>query len=99
MSVSDDDGHPQRSSARALGASTRAATRLWERTAGCAKGLLEYWHILISPSQTLSLGFLTIGGFLAGILFWGGFNTALEATNTETFCVSCHEMRDNVFRS
>jgi len=26
---------------------------------------------------------------LAGIIFWGGFNTALEATNTEKFCVSC----------
>ncbi len=22
--------------------------------------------------------------------FWGGFNTALEATNTEEFCVGCH---------
>ena len=32
-----------------------------------------------------------------GILFWGGFNTALELTNTERFCISCHEMRDNVF--
>jgi cytochrome c-type protein NapC len=29
--------------------------------------------------------------------FWGGFNTVLEATNTERFCVSCHEMKTNVF--
>jgi cytochrome c-type protein NapC len=43
------------------------------------------------------LGFLTVGGFAGGIMFWGGFNTALEATNTEQFCVSCHEMQDNVF--
>ncbi len=35
--------------------------------------------------------------FGAGILFWGGFNYALEVTNRETFCISCHEMRDNVF--
>ena len=35
--------------------------------------------------------------FLAGIIFWGGFNTALELSNTETFCISCHEMRDNVY--
>ncbi len=55
------------------------------------------WRTLRSPSVHFSLGFLTLGGFLAGILFWGGFNTVLEATNTETFCVSCHEMRDNVF--
>ena len=49
------------------------------------------------PSVHYSLGFLTMGGFIAGIVFWGGFNTALEATNTEAFCIGCHEMRDNVF--
>jgi len=36
--------------------------------------------------------------FAAGIVFWGGFNTAMELTNTETFCISCHEMRDNVYQ-
>lgn len=36
--------------------------------------------------------------FVAGIVFWGGFNWALEATNTEKFCISCHEMEENVFR-
>ena len=35
--------------------------------------------------------------FIAGIVFWGGFNTAMEATNTETFCRSCHEMNDFVY--
>jgi cytochrome c-type protein NapC len=59
--------------------------------------LVKYWTVITRPSAYYSLGFLTIGGFIAGIVFWGGFNTALEATNTETFCVSCHEMRDNVF--
>ncbi|ABD79350.1 periplasmic nitrate reductase subunit NapC [Saccharophagus degradans 2-40] len=39
-----------------------------------------------------------MGGFVAGIIFWGGFNTALEATNTETFCISCHEMENNVYQ-
>ena len=38
-----------------------------------------------------------VGGFVAGIIFWGGFNTVLEATNTEQFCISCHEMKDNVY--
>lgn len=59
--------------------------------------VLGWWRVLRSPSRHLSLGFLTLGGFLGGILFWGGFNTALEASNTEAFCTSCHEMRDNVF--
>lgn len=53
--------------------------------------------ILGRPSVHYSLGFLSIGGFVMGILFWGGFNTALEVTNTEKFCVGCHEMRENTF--
>jgi len=57
----------------------------------------RYWYVLRRPSVHYSLGFLTIGGFVAGVVFWGAFNTALEATNTEAFCTSCHEMRDNVF--
>ena len=36
--------------------------------------------------------------FFAGIIFWGGFNTAMEATNTMEFCTSCHEMKDNVYQ-
>ena len=32
-----------------------------------------------------------VGLFIAGILFWGGFNTAME------FCISCHEMKENVY--
>ncbi|UKV13736.1 cytochrome c3 family protein [Thalassospiraceae bacterium SW-3-3] len=59
--------------------------------------LKRYWKVLNSPSVHFSLAFLTLGGFVAGVIFWGGFNTALEATNTEKFCISCHEMRDNVF--
>jgi cytochrome c-type protein NapC len=51
----------------------------------------------LRPATFLSLAFLTLGGFVAGVVFWGGFNTALEATNTEKFCTGCHEMRDNVF--
>ena len=36
--------------------------------------------------------------FVAGIVFWGGFNWALEETNKEAFCISCHEMKENVFK-
>src|SRR5918993_4515090 len=61
------------------------------------KRIKQYWNVVRRPSVHYSLGFLTLGGFIAGIIFWGGFNTALEATNTETFCTGCHEMRDNVF--
>jgi len=37
-------------------------------------------------------------GVVIGIMFWGGFNWGLELTNTETFCISCHEMKDNVYQ-
>ena len=59
--------------------------------------LLQGWELLAKPSIHYSLGFLTMGGFIAGIVFWGGFNTALEVANTEEFCISCHEMRENVY--
>jgi cytochrome c-type protein NapC len=50
------------------------------------------WRFAWTPA----FGLLALA-FGAGIVFWGGFNTALELTNTEPFCISCHEMRDNVF--
>ncbi len=36
--------------------------------------------------------------FFLGIIFWGGFNTTMEATNTLEFCTSCHEMEENVYQ-
>jgi cytochrome c-type protein NapC len=60
--------------------------------------LKRYWRALWRPSVHISLGLLTLGGFIAGVVFWGGFNTALEATNSEGFCTGCHEMHSNVFQ-
>jgi cytochrome c-type protein NapC len=57
----------------------------------------RYWSILNSRSAHFSLSFLTVGGFVAGIVFWGTFNTGMEFTNTEVFCTGCHEMRENVY--
>lgn len=57
----------------------------------------KIWRFLASPSGYFSLGFLLVAGFALGILFWGGFHTALELTNSEKFCTTCHEMRENVF--
>ena len=56
------------------------------------------WSVLRQPSAVYSFGGLLFAGFLGGVMFWGGFNTTLEATNTETFCLSCHEMEENVYR-
>ncbi|MCK6421195.1 MAG: NapC/NirT family cytochrome c [Aquabacterium sp.] len=59
--------------------------------------LRRLWRTLRTPSQ-YSLLTLMVVGVVAGIVLWGGFNTAVEATNREAFCISCHEMRDNVYK-
>jgi cytochrome c-type protein NapC len=55
------------------------------------------WAALRRPSAKYSLLGLLVVGFFSGIIFWGGFNTGMEATNTMEFCIGCHEMRDNVY--
>ena len=54
------------------------------------------WTTFKSPSKA-ALWVLLLMGFFGGVIFWGGFNTAMEASNTEKFCTGCHEMKDNVF--
>ena len=52
---------------------------------------------LLKKFQALIFSALS-AAFLLGIIFWGGFNTAMEWTNREAFCIGCHEMEENVFR-
>ncbi|MGR7920777.1 cytochrome c3 family protein [Zobellella denitrificans] len=54
------------------------------------------WQTFRSPSK-VAVGVVLVFGFFGGVIFWGGFNTALEVTNTEQFCIGCHEMHDNVY--
>lgn len=51
---------------------------------------------LVARGLALATGAVGIA-FVLGIVFWGGFNTVLEYTNREPFCISCHEMYDNVY--
>jgi len=60
--------------------------------------IARVWKAFWSPSPKYSLGPVFVVGGVAGIVFWGGFNTYMEYTNTLEFCVGCHEMRDNVFK-
>ncbi len=58
------------------------------------------WSRLWRQPRSRWLVGIPVGGlllFLVGVLFWGGFNWALELSNTETFCVSCHEMRAFIY--
>ena len=56
------------------------------------------WTTLGQPSAKYSLIGIVSVSFFFGIIFWGGFNTGMEATNTLEFCTTCHEMRDNVYQ-
>ena len=49
------------------------------------------------PRTTKKALTLLLIGVVVGVVFWGGFNTAMEATNTEAFCISCHEMEANPY--
>jgi len=60
--------------------------------------LTNAWHTLRMPSMTYSMLTLLVVGGVGGVMFWGGFNWAMESTNTMPFCISCHEMRDNVYK-
>jgi cytochrome c-type protein NapC len=60
--------------------------------------LMRIWNVLKKPSAKYSLLAISSVAFVVGILFWGGFHTALEMTNTLEFCTTCHEMRDNVYQ-
>ncbi|MBF0268752.1 MAG: NapC/NirT family cytochrome c [Alphaproteobacteria bacterium] len=52
------------------------------------------WKTLKAPSSRYALGLLLVVGGVGGVLAWGAFNWALELTNTEAFCVTCHEMKE-----
>jgi len=68
------------------------------KSTDCNGRLCRFWQVLKRPTARYSLGTLLVVGFVSGIIFWGGFNTAMEMTNNEQFCISCHEMEDNVFQ-
>jgi cytochrome c-type protein NapC len=59
--------------------------------------LKRTWQFLRRPNARYSLLTLLVLGFVGGIVFWGAFNTGMEATNTMAFCTGCHEMRDTVY--
>lgn len=66
--------------------------------AGAPSRLRRLCSFLRRPSARYSLAGLLSVGFISGILFWGGFHTGMDATNTLEFCVSCHEMNDTVYQ-
>ena len=72
-----------------------ASEDMTERPRGRLRAL---WQFFSRPSSKFAVGTLTILGIIVGVLGWGAFNWSLELTNTEAFCISCHEMRNFVYR-
>lgn len=67
------------------------------------KILKNFWKRLSTPSKAAA-GIILFMGFMGGLLFWGAFNTGMEATNTEEFCSGCHapivkEIRETIHYS
>ncbi|MGV3000582.1 NapC/NirT family cytochrome c [Vibrio sp.] len=67
------------------------------------KILKNFWKRLSTPSKAAA-GVILFMGFMGGLLFWGAFNTGMEATNTEEFCSGCHapivkEIRETIHYS
>lgn len=60
--------------------------------------LKRIWNFMRQPSAKYSVLMICAVCFVAGIILWGGFNIAMVATNELEFCISCHEMRDTVYR-
>jgi cytochrome c-type protein NapC len=58
--------------------------------------LRRYYNLLVRPSTAI-VGVVLTFGFFGGLFFWGGFNTVLDYTNSEQFCIGCHTMRDNTY--
>jgi cytochrome c-type protein NapC len=56
----------------------------------------RYWSVLRGRS-TLSLGVVAVFFFMAGIAYMRLFDWTMAVTNTEEFCIGCHEMKDHVY--
>ncbi|MCP4388674.1 MAG: Denitrification system component NirT [Gammaproteobacteria bacterium] len=58
----------------------------------------QLWKWFWRPASASRWGAVFLLGGVAGVVFWGGFNTFMEYTNNMSFCISCHEMETNVYQ-
>lgn len=58
--------------------------------------LKALWKALTTPSARHSLGVLILAGIVMGAMGLVAFDATIHATSTDTFCLSCHELADNI---
>ena len=58
--------------------------------------IVNLWNWIRTSLTRSGVWVVFVVGGIAGVVFWGAFNTFMEYTNTQEFCVSCHEMRTTV---
>jgi len=68
-----------------------------ERRSSWVMGISRYWNLFRKTVFRFPVTGL-VAVFVSGIVFWGAFNWSLELTNTETFCISCHEMKNFLYK-
>lgn len=54
------------------------------------------WKWLSQPSASIALGVIAAFGIAAGVVGMVAFEETLHATNTDEFCLSCHELAVNI---
>lgn len=59
----------------------------------------QWLRPLFRPSARWPVIVLLVAGVVLGVVGMLGFNYSLQATNTEAFCTSCHEMYAQPFQS
>ena len=59
------------------------------------ESLRKLWAFFKNPTAKYSVLVLAGTGLIVGIVSVITFEVTMSATNTEQFCTSCHEMRDN----
>lgn len=59
--------------------------------------ITKFWRWFWSTTSRYTWGAVFVVGGFAGVIFWGGFNTFMEYSNTLHFCGTvCHEMESFV---
>jgi len=61
-------------------------------------GIKKPWTFFWRPSAGYPVAVLLGGGLLIGMVLSGAFASFVQYSNTQAFCISCHEMESTVYQ-